>query len=399
MSVYHGKVLELLAIEKNNEKSYLRIKLSFEQEVELLWEIDGDTAENLMTISDFNGNHKYRLSLHTRLDINKKQYISFITNTYRDKSNRIYFPCSVEFKNNLDSITNIQTMDDLENLPFLTIIPKNEVVISTVTKRPLKWISVAMISVIFIILFGYMNNSYAKKKINDTAIANTKVKTADVKLDKKKYLVTPVTTIEKDDSIQSSLPYIKLEDSITYSLPEGYVSLTFDDGPSIYTEKIVDILKQYKVGGTFFFIGMNVKKHPDYVRYVQSNGFSIGNHSMNHMNMSDLPYEKQRDELMQSSEAIEDITNEEVVLFRPPFEALNEQTKNVIQDYQNKMILWNRDPKDWKTRDADKIFNYIHNTEASGSIIVFHESQAVINALPRIIEHLQEQNLNIVSLQ
>jgi peptidoglycan-N-acetylglucosamine deacetylase len=408
MSVYHGKVLELLAIEKSNEKTYLRIKLELEIEIELFWEIDSDTAENLIAISEFDGNHKCRLSLHTTLDIVKKQYISLLTRTYRDKSARIYFTCSVDYKNDLDSIKNIQSINDINYLPFLSknlseidknkteqINEQNEVVIPKGYKPPLKWVSVAMISVIFIILFGYST----KISINDTTIAKAAGKTTEAHLEKRKTVVTPVTKLVKDDSIQSRLPYIELDDFITYSIPEGYVSLTFDDGPSKYTTKIVDILKKYKAGGTFFFIGMNVQKHPDYVRYAHSNGYTIGSHSMNHVKMSNLSYEKQKNEFIQSTKVIENITNEKVVLFRPPYEDLNEQTKDVIHDYHDKMILWNRDPLDWKTRDADKIFNYVRNTKSSGSIILLHESQAVIDALPRIIERLQEQNLKIVNLQ
>ncbi|RNB83400.1 polysaccharide deacetylase family protein [Brevibacillus fluminis] len=411
MSVYHGKVLELVAIENINEKSYLRIKLSSEQEIELFWEVDSDTAGNLMTIFQFDRNHKYRLSLHTTLDTIKKQYKSLLTRTYLDKSDRIYFTCSVNYKNALDSIKNTQSFNHLHKFPFLSSNPSgidgtksdqtnnpDGVVIPKGFKLPFKWVSLtAMISVIVTILFGYSNHSYSNKTtINTTTIAHAEAVTVE---DKKTQVVSPDTTLVKDDTTQTGLPYIELDDFITYSIPKGYVSLTFDDGPSKYTEKIVNILKNYKVGGTFFFVGNNVKKHPDYVQYVQSNGYSIGSHSMNHLKMSSLSYEQQEDEFIQSTKAIENITNEKVVLFRPPYGALNQQIKDIIHDNQDKIVLWNRDTIDWKTRDADKIFTYVRNTEASGSVILLHESQAVIDALPRIIEYLQDQNLKIVSLQ
>jgi peptidoglycan-N-acetylglucosamine deacetylase len=410
MSVYHGKVLELIAIEKNNDILYLHIKFFFEQEVEFFWEIDSDTAENLMVITKFDENQKYRLSLHSTFDAIKKQYISILTKTYRDKSDRICFSCSEDYNYNLDSIKNTRSINDLNKLPFISINlstideklkkDQNDAVIPNGSKFPFKWVSVPLISLMLVMLFGYSNNSFLNKAAsNNTDISNTKVEASEVNLKNKKTFVAPGTKLVTKKSMQSSLPYIKLDDSLTYSLPEGYVSLTFDDGPSKYTMKIVDILKKYKVGSTFFFIGVNVKKHPDYVQYVQSNGYSIGSHSMDHVQMSTLSYEEQKDELLQSIKAIEDITNEKVVLFRPPYEAINNQTKDVIRDYHEKMILWNRDTEDWKTRNSSKIFNYVRNTNTSGSIILLHESQAVIDALPKIIERLQQQNLKIVSLQ
>jgi peptidoglycan-N-acetylglucosamine deacetylase len=406
MSDYPGKIIELVAIEKINEKTNLIIKLFYEFEAEWFWEIDNETAENLLALTEFEGNHQYRLSLHTTFDIIKQKYISSITRTFRDSSERFYFVCSEEYKNDLNSIKNAQSINHINPLPFLSAnLPSiaeqnmgqiNEVFIPKRYRFPFKWISVAMISFVLVILFGYSNNSYLKRiPIKNTAIPKAEAETSVVS---KNNMIPPVSAMENDVSNERILPYIEPKDPISYSLPEGYVSLTFDDGPSKYTLKIVDILKRDNVGGTFFFIGSNVKKHPDFVRYVQSNGYSIGSHSMNHVKMSGLSYEKQKDEFFQSSKAIEEITNEKVVLLRPPYGALNEQTIDIVNDFQGKMILWNRDPNDWKTHDANKIFNYVRNTEASGSIILLHESQTVIDALPKIIEHLQNQELNIVSL-
>ena len=52
-----------------------------------------------------------------------------------------------------------------------------------------------------------------------------------------------------------------------------------------------------------------------------------------------------------------------------------------------------------KSNHSDKIFNYVKRSDASGSIILLHETQAVVDALPRIIEYLQAQDLEFVNLQ
>ncbi|MCR8658797.1 polysaccharide deacetylase family protein [Paenibacillus endoradicis] len=411
MSVNYVKLLELVAIEKKNEKSYLRIKLTCEQEFEFFWRIDSETAKKFENIFEFDGNHKYRLSLHTLLDTSKNQFIGSLTKTYRNISDRIYFTCSVDYKNCLESIKNSQSITDLNNLPFISMnlpaldetkipkkIKKNELVISKRYISIFKWLSI--ISVILVIIFVTSNHDVYKTKIDGTvAIAShSEISIIPVNLTLEKKNITSATKLESDDSSQSSFPYIEIDDSITYSIAEGYVALTFDDGPSKYTMAITDILKQYKVGGTFFFLGTNAKKYPDSVRYVQLNGHSIGSHSMNHSVMTKLSIEKQEDELLQSAQAIEEITKEEVVLFRPPYGDLNEQVKEVIYNNEFKVILWNKDSEDWKTHDSDKIFNYVRDTEVSGSVIIFHESQSVIDALPKIIENLQERNLKIVNL-
>lgn len=412
MTVYIGKILELVAIEKRDETAFLRIKFPFEQEEDLFWQVDRDTAENLMAISKFDENHKYRLSLHSTLNTSK-EYISYITKTYRDRSERIYFSCSIDYKKELDSIKNIQSICDIKKLPFIfSHLSKTDKKIPEInakqhqedtinrSKLPTKWASLAMISAVFFILFGYSNHTSSSKPENTKImIPHAEVKTAEVNLVNNTGEVKSVSNLAKDESAQFTFPSVEVSDPITFSIPEGYVSLTFDDGPSKYTMEIVDILRKYEAGGTFFFIGSNVKKYPNIVQYVQKNEYSIGSHSMNHLVMSDLPYEKQEFELLQGSQAIEKITNQKVNLFRPPYAAFNEDTKEATHQNNHKMILWNRDTKDWKTRNADKIFDYIRSTDSSGSIILLHESQAVIDALPKIIEHLQEQNLTIVNLE
>ena len=61
------------------------------------------------------------------------------------------------------------------------------------------------------------------------------------------------------------------------------IALTFDDGPnSLYTPRILDILKKYKVKATFFLIGKNVEAYPKIAKRIADEGHCIGNHSYSH---------------------------------------------------------------------------------------------------------------------
>ncbi|WMT41718.1 hypothetical protein RE628_04295 [Paenibacillus sp. D2_2] len=63
------------------------------------------------------------------------------------------------------------------------------------------------------------------------------------------------------------------------------------------------------------------------------------------------------------------------------------------------MVLWDIDTLDWKSRNADKIYQSIQKSKPNGSIILMHETKATLDALPRIIKYLQDQKLEIVNLQ
>ena len=65
-------------------------------------------------------------------------------------------------------------------------------------------------------------------------------------------------------------------------LPEepNYVALTFDDGPSDNTEKLLDILQQYRIKATFFTVGKD--GYDDVYRRIVGDGHTLGMHSYSH---------------------------------------------------------------------------------------------------------------------
>ncbi len=63
---------------------------------------------------------------------------------------------------------------------------------------------------------------------------------------------------------------------------DDVVALTFDDGPSLWTDPILDSLKKHQVRATFFLLGKNVERHPEIARRIQEEGHVIGYHSYSH---------------------------------------------------------------------------------------------------------------------
>ncbi len=405
MSVYIAKVLELLSVETKLNQSYLKLRLLAEEDVDLLCHIDDMTAANLKKILDDGKVFKYRLSLSSSWDPTKKRYESFVTKTYLQTSERIYFECSADYADKLNAVKvegMVPQIEDIEDAPN-NFTPPDATVEQAIIKTKSSKLSYLLIASLASILFTFvLGFSYI---FNLPPTEPTKVKAEKVPLVDSTTVVKeniepskkePVAEVVKDE--QFELPSLDLNESISYSLPNGKVAITFDDGPSHYTKEITDILKSHQVGATFFFVGRNVVKYPDVVQYVNSNGYSIGNHSTNHSNLAKLSFEDQHYEIIHTNDVIEEVTQEKVVLFRPPYGSKNDMTLDIINEANGKVVLWNSDPEDWKTRNANDIFDYVMNTKASGSIILLHESQATIDALPQIIEYLKGLDLEIVNL-
>lgn len=187
--------------------------------------------------------------------------------------------------------------------------------------------------------------------------------------------------------------------AVVNNLPAGYVALTFDDGPSAHTREIVDILREHQIGATFFFIGVHARQHPEAVRYAHEQQMSVGSHSWSHTDLKRKGPAELRHEITATNDYLTSLTGTPVTLLRPPYGHVSDQLVDIVTGEQMKIVLWNRDPRDWSVNNARDIINYVHNTQASGGIYVLHENERTVQALPEIIRHLKGNNMRFIVLE
>ncbi|MGI6332974.1 MAG: polysaccharide deacetylase family protein [Zhaonellaceae bacterium] len=202
-------------------------------------------------------------------------------------------------------------------------------------------------------------------------------------------------SVESTENTGSKEPYSFEE--IIRSLPEGQVALTFDDGPSAYTEDILSILKEHDVPATFFFIGANIPKYPHAVVAARDQGHAIGLHSFAHRRLSELSKEKQEQDIDSALQAIEPYVNR-VSLFRPPYGSYDNNTKAILAKHRMSLVLWNRDPRDWAVGSSQQIIDYFYDISPSRGIYVLHENALTLEVLPQIISYIKEMGLELVAL-
>lgn len=108
--------------------------------------------------------------------------------------------------------------------------------------------------------------------------------------------------------------------------PEGKVIyLTFDDGPSAYTPRLLDVLDKYNAKATFFVIGT---KDGETMREIVRRGHSIGSHSITH-NYAQVYADPDAyfDDLWATQKAIYDNTGVQSWLMRFPGGSSNEVSR------------------------------------------------------------------------
>ncbi|TFB18862.1 polysaccharide deacetylase family protein [Filobacillus milosensis] len=220
----------------------------------------------------------------------------------------------------------------------------------------------------------------------------------DVSIGKKAQEEASVQGVQVIQS-EKEFPMYEVKQDLFYGLPEGYVALTFDDGPSYFTKEIVDVLSQHGVAGTFFFVGTQIEKYPEYVSYTEDEGQVVGSHSHQHANLNNLTPSLLKNDILESITGLEGLVGKQVELFRPPYGAADSEVVEVLKHQNLKTVMWNRDPRDWEANSKNDIVEYFKNVNPSGGIYILHENQYTLEALPEILDYLESKGLKVVGLQ
>ncbi|WP_278011707.1 polysaccharide deacetylase family protein [Flavobacterium gyeonganense] len=97
---------------------------------------------------------------------------------------------------------------------------------------------------------------------------------------------------------------------------EKKIALTFDDGPSVYTLEVLEILKKYNAKATFFCIGKNIETHPEILQKVIDEGHLFGNHSYSHSKFFDFYNAKKiTEDLQKTDRLLEKLTSKKSTFF------------------------------------------------------------------------------------
>ncbi|GAA0322390.1 hypothetical protein GCM10008967_11100 [Bacillus carboniphilus] len=183
------------------------------------------------------------------------------------------------------------------------------------------------------------------------------------------------------------------------------VALTFDDGPDEedVTNSVIDILDEYGVKGSFFFVGENVEKHPDVVKKADESGHLVLGHSYQHKNLKSMNFQGVVEDLQMTEAAIFEAIGKKPAMFRPPFGDTDFDVVNASKQEKYDIILWSIDTIDWADGAvSEEIVENVLSNVRNGDIILMHTTKERVEtpkALPMIIEELQKRNFQIVDLE
>jgi peptidoglycan/xylan/chitin deacetylase (PgdA/CDA1 family) len=186
----------------------------------------------------------------------------------------------------------------------------------------------------------------------------------------------------------------------------GAVALTFDDGPSPFTEHVLDILAAHNLRATFFMIGRHVELFPQTAKRIVAEGHEIGNHSYSHPIYLYRSPRETRQQLTRAQAIIAATTGVSPKLARPPCGVRTPAYFQATRELGLRTVQWDVTGFDWKRRSGERIARAVVRKARAGSIILLHDGDSegkqdrlqTVAALPLIIEGIRARGLRIVSL-
>jgi cellulose synthase/poly-beta-1,6-N-acetylglucosamine synthase-like glycosyltransferase/peptidoglycan/xylan/chitin deacetylase (PgdA/CDA1 family) len=188
------------------------------------------------------------------------------------------------------------------------------------------------------------------------------------------------------------------------------VSLTFDDGPDpTWTPRIAAALKRLRVPATFFEVGEDVVRHPGVVGNLARDGFELGDHTFNHVDLQTIPEWQRHLQLSMTDTAITGAADVRPRFFRPPYsggpKSISAQEEGAITSTVNPgqlVALTNYDSDDWQRPGVQQILKNATPPGHRGGVILFHDGggdrSQTLAAVKRLVPRLERRGFRFVPL-
>lgn len=220
-----------------------------------------------------------------------------------------------------------------------------------------------------------------------------------IKMDEKNFTLKNenIDTVELSSNIKDdSSSFIKSE-------AEKIAYITIDDGPSKFTNKILDILDANDVKATFFMIDGNMKKYRDEVNRIVSEGHGAGFHSVSHD--KEKIYETPEitvGEFDTCKNTLYEITGLSSNLIRLPYGSKPYMPKDSYEKLIESGYMiwdWNVDTLDWKSTTDQIVSNVLYyGRKHEELVLLFHEKEQTLEALNSSIRVLKERGYKILPI-
>ncbi|SEI74126.1 Peptidoglycan/xylan/chitin deacetylase, PgdA/CDA1 family [Bhargavaea ginsengi] len=177
--------------------------------------------------------------------------------------------------------------------------------------------------------------------------------------------------------------------------------LTIDDAPDKHALEMAKTLKELDAPAIFFVNGhfIDTDEEKAVLKEIHEMGFPIGNHTMSHPNLKQIPQEAQREEILGVNEIVAQVTGEKPKFFRAPFGVNTDFTRQLAAEEGMLLMNWTYG-YDWEPeyQNGEALADIMVNTEFlnNGANLLMHDREWTAAALPKIVQGLRDKGYTLI---
>ena len=221
----------------------------------------------------------------------------------------------------------------------------------------------------------------------------------------------------KENQLKATMDGILVQETLGTKVSETKekrkVYLTFDDGPSKYTEEILDILKKEQVKATFFVIGYEGKVYAERYRRIVEDGHTLAMHAYEHdYNKIYCSVENFSKDLKKLQTLLEKTTGVKPTIYRFPGGSSNSAIKHSVNQFIHYLNKENITYYDWNALNEDAMNKKLTPQQLNANImkdlpnhdpciVLMHDlgdRHATVEALEPLIQILKKMNCELLPI-
>ena len=189
--------------------------------------------------------------------------------------------------------------------------------------------------------------------------------------------------------------------------PGRVCAITFDDGPSEHTARVLEILGRYQIKATFFVLAANARRHPDVLRSAAAQGHTIAIHGTTHQKLHKASEAEIEHELSTAIRELSELGVPPARLYRTPHGLKNGATFRVARKLGCQLWAWSRGIWDTDRPAPAVLVKRATRFACSRMVLLLHDGRGneecpdiepMLAALPRIIERLRAAGFAFLTL-
>lgn len=207
------------------------------------------------------------------------------------------------------------------------------------------------------------------------------------------------TEILKRVAVKTGSGNIKLKVRTDLDPTKPMVALTFDDGPSKYTNDILDLLEKYNGRGSFCVVGNRLDKYTAELNRMAEGGHEIVSHTWSHTNLKNVGEAEGKKAMRSVIDYVYDLNGYQIRFVRPPYGGFNDTVKKEAADLGVALLRWSVDTLDWKTKNPASTLKEVKKSTGNGSIILVHDIHGeTAEAMKDVIPWLAGEGYQLVTV-